>query len=321
MPFQIQQIDALHKIRDLALLTTLAAVLAVIGSVSGGAISDRTHSRFGRRSPWLVTMSVVSAVLMIALGTLHNLTVIAILYAALWFCMNFYQAVLSAIIPDRVPESSRGTISSAFGLGGALGLGIGVNAVAHVSLGWGYIILAGLVVTTTALCVVFVREWASPELPKPPHSQPATSTKYSWLGLFQGFLSLDFTLAFITRAMSFTALAVVAGYTYYVLQDHIGAANLPGHSVKSALGILVVAQTIAWIAGVTGAGWFSDRLNRRKLFVGICLDRHGCFDAGPVAQPDLGRDIDLLYSDRIFLRHISVRGSRADDAGSALTRK
>jgi MFS family permease len=275
IPEQVQQIDALHKVGHLALLTTLAAALAVTGSVAGGAISDRTRTRFGRRSPWLVAMAVISIALLITAGTLHSLTYVAIVYAALWFCLNFYQSVLSAIIPDRIPESSRGTASSAFGLGGALGLGIGINAVAPLSLQWGYIVLALLFLITTVVCVVFAAEWKTPELASPPSSADAddnlaAAPKYSWLGLFQGFLSRDFTLAFFTRALSFLALAVVAGYTFYILQDHIGPAQLPGHSVKTAMGILTLSQMAAWLVGVAGAGWLADRLDRRKMFVGIC---------------------------------------------------
>jgi len=269
IPDQVQQIDAAHKVGDLALLTTIAAALAVVGSVAGGALSDRTHSRFGRRSPWLVGMAVISTGLMIVAGTAHNLAVIAVVYAALWFCMNFYQSVLNAIIPDRVSERHRGVVSSAFGLGGALGLGLGVNAVVHLTIEQGYMVLAGLLIVTTALCVVLVREGSLPDLAAPATSA-AAAPRQTRLSLFQPFRHRDFTLAFVTRAASFMALATVAGYTFYILQDHIGAANLPGHNVKGAVGILVVTQMVAWIVGVAAAGWLSDRLNRRKLFVGIC---------------------------------------------------
>jgi MFS family permease len=275
IPDQVQHINPLHKVGDLALMTTLAAALAVVGSVAGGALSDRTHSRFGRRSPWLIAMAVIATALMVTAGAVHNLLVIAAIFAVLWFCMNFYAAALNAIIPDRVPESSRGIASSAVGFGGALGLGLGVNAVAHLSIEWGYAVLAALLLAATALCVGFTREWKTPELPtsqasEDPKVNPAGAPKYHWLGLFQGFLSRDFTLAFVTRALSFTALATVGGYTYYLLQDHIGAAHLPGHNVKGAIGILTAVQMTSWIVGVIGAGWLADRLDRRKMFVGIC---------------------------------------------------
>ena len=163
IPIQVQAMDAAHKVRDLALLTTLAAALAVVGAVSGGALSDLTRSRFGRRTPWLVAMASLAAVLMIAASTVHRLSFVAVIYAAIWFCMNFYQSALSAVIPDRIPERSRGAISSAFGLGAALGLGLGVNAVVHLSLQQGYAALAALLLVSTTACVVLMREGPSAE--------------------------------------------------------------------------------------------------------------------------------------------------------------
>jgi MFS family permease len=269
IPDQVQAIDAAHKVGDLALLTTIAAALAVVGSVAGGALSDRTHSRFGRRTPWLVAMALISTVLMLVAGTLHDLTMIAIVYAALWFCLNFYQCALNAVIPDRVSEKHRGLVSSAFGLGGALGLGLGVNAVVRLSIEQGYIVLASLLIATTALCVVLIREGGRADLATPSPGL-AVAPRQTWLSLLQPFHHRDFALAFVTRAASFTALSTIGGYTFYILQDHIGPANLPGHDVKGAVGILVGTQMVAWIVGVAAAGWLSDRLDRRKLFVGIC---------------------------------------------------
>jgi len=273
IPYQVLQIDAAHKVGVLALLTTLAAALAVVGSVAGGALSDRTRTRYGRRTPWLVAMAVVSIGLMMSLAVLRNLTAVAVVYAVLWFCLNFYQSVLNAVIPDRIPLKSRGVVSSAFGIGGALGLILGVNAVAPLTLGHGYLALAGVMFAATAACVILIREGATPEAPATAPRAAASRTpasKAGWLGPFEAFLRRDFALAFITRAMAFTALATVAGYTYYILQDHIGPANLPNHDVRGAIGILVAIQTVAWIVGGAGSGWLADRLDRRKLFVGIC---------------------------------------------------
>jgi MFS family permease len=273
IPYQVLQIDAAHKVGVLALLTTLAAALAVVGSLAGGALSDRTSTRFGRRSPWLVAMAVISIGLMVSLAVVRTLTAVAVIYAVLWFCMNFYQSVLNAIIPDRIPQERRGVVSSAFGLGAALGLALGVNAVAPLTLEQGYLALAGVMFAATAACVILVHEGATPEAPATALQAAACrapAPKGPWLGIFEAFLELDFALAFITRAMAFTALATVWGYTYYILQDHIGSANLPYHNVKGAIGILVDTQTVAWIVGGAGAGWLADRLDRRKLFVGIC---------------------------------------------------
>ncbi|GAF38907.1 putative melibiose:Na(+) transport protein [Agrilactobacillus composti DSM 18527 = JCM 14202] len=45
----------------LALLGTLGAVTSTITTIIIGALSDRTRSRWGRRTPWIVVGSVLTA--------------------------------------------------------------------------------------------------------------------------------------------------------------------------------------------------------------------------------------------------------------------
>src|ERR1700761_8190158 len=68
IPDQLAAIDPAHKIGNLALLTTFVAITSMIGIPAGGALSDRTRSRFGRRTPWIVGTTIVSGVLMVAMG-------------------------------------------------------------------------------------------------------------------------------------------------------------------------------------------------------------------------------------------------------------
>jgi len=127
LPAQVEHIDAAAKVGNLALLTTLAAIASMIALPTGGAVSDRTRSRFGRRTPWIVIMSAVSALLMVVMGLSTNLGVLALAYMLLWFVANFYQGAISAILPDRVPVERRGVASAVIGLGTPLGILYAVN--------------------------------------------------------------------------------------------------------------------------------------------------------------------------------------------------
>jgi Na+/melibiose symporter-like transporter len=62
LPAQVEAVDPASKVANLALLTTLAAVASMVAIPVGGALSDRTRSRFGRRTPWIAGASAVSAV-------------------------------------------------------------------------------------------------------------------------------------------------------------------------------------------------------------------------------------------------------------------
>src|SRR5580704_14236892 len=68
LPMQLEAIDPKGKIGNIALLTLICAVTGVVGLTVGGAGSDATRGRWGRRAPWLVGMAIMSALLMLGLG-------------------------------------------------------------------------------------------------------------------------------------------------------------------------------------------------------------------------------------------------------------
>ena len=58
-PARVQAIDPSGKIGDLAVLTMICAVTGILGLTVGGAASDATSGRWGRRAPWLVAMGAL----------------------------------------------------------------------------------------------------------------------------------------------------------------------------------------------------------------------------------------------------------------------
>src|SRR5271165_2376111 len=68
LPLQIEHIDRAHKIAALGVVAGVSAVFALVFNPVGGALSDRTRSRFGRRAPWLVAASAALLVMLALLG-------------------------------------------------------------------------------------------------------------------------------------------------------------------------------------------------------------------------------------------------------------
>ena len=269
IPAQVAAVDPAHKIENLALLTTFTAIVAVLALLMGGTLSDRTTGRFGRRAPWLVLSSLFSAVLFVVLGMSASLVAIGVAYASLWFGLNFFQAALTAILPDRVPLSARGTASAVIGLGTPLGIIVGVNYVARVPQIAGYAGLALLLVVSTLALVIF-----APEGPFLKTSQHApVPSKAAWhvrtLAIFSGFRHRDFTFAFVSRALMFLGIFTVTGYAFYILQDYIGVRNLPGNDPAIAVSVLGSLQVVAWVISVPIAGWLADKFDSRKKVVGF----------------------------------------------------
>ncbi|KXF53113.1 MFS transporter [Rhodococcus sp. SC4] len=270
LPAQVESIDPSNKIANLALLTVVSSIAAVIGLPLGGSLSDRTRGRFGRRSPWLLGTAAVSALLLAVMGTATEILLLAVIYGALWFSMNFYQASLTAVLPDRVPRERLGLGSAVIGLGTPIGILVGVNAIARVDQQMGYVVLAVGIIAITALFVFVAREPAFTEPLPRREKRTAVQRMQAFVLFFAAFRSRDFTLAFFQRALIFFASFTVSGYLFYIVQDYVGVDNLPSENPKIAVSILSTVQTVAWIAAVPIFGWLSDKLDRRKLFVLIC---------------------------------------------------
>jgi MFS family permease len=283
IPLQVQHIDPSQKIANLAILTSVTAVTSLLALPFGGAVSDQTRGRFGRRTPWLLASAIASAILVAIMGQLTSFLPLLIVYASLWFTANFYQGAWAAILPDRVPVNRRGIASSVIGIGTPLGILLGVNYVARVPQDVGYLSIGIFLVASTLLLVL-----GAPEGPyedaDPSHAQrlPLATVARQFLS---GFAHRNFALAFICRFSLYLAYFVVMGYQLYVLQDWIGVDNLPGKSAAAAVSILVSINTFAWIAMAAIVGWIADKLDRRKLFVAISAAGVGLSMSIPILFP------------------------------------
>jgi MFS family permease len=291
IPAQVEHIDPATKVANLALLASSSTLTALTGLMVGGALSDRTYSRWGRRAPWLVVSAVAAASLLAILGTRTSFLGVAAAYLLLWFAANVYLGALTPIIVDRFPENRRGTASGVVGLGVPLGILIGVNCVARVSQETGYVALAVFLLATTALLVIYAREGSAvhlrpaqarfpdaalepnatqqPNTALPPNAVPRSIWARA-LESLESFRSPDFTYAFLGRALILLSFNMLVSFQYYILQDYIGVKDLPQHSPAVAIGMLTMFQTAGWLLATAAAGWLADRLDRNKMFVGIC---------------------------------------------------
>ncbi len=268
IPAQVEKFDPVHKIANLAALTMVVAITGVVGLLAGGALSDRTYGRFGRRTPWLAAMAVIAAGVMIAMGAAPSLTVFAILYGLLWLALNLYQSAQAAMLPDRIAPEGRGVASSIMGIGLPVGVLIGVTLAARLPQAQAYAALAALFVVTTAGLLIFAREpaYARPTAPETPRARFDPRAVLAFLSAFK---HRDFALTFASRALLYLTIYSVTGYIYYVLQDRVGVANVPGHDLKVGASLLTSVQTLGVVATIAAGGWIADKLRGRRLVVGL----------------------------------------------------
>ncbi|WP_067471666.1 MFS transporter [Actinomadura hibisca] len=266
LPLQVQEIDAANKVANLGLVTGVGAVFATLLNPIGGALSDRSRSRFGRRNPFLLGGAVLALAFLAFLGSADTIAMLIVGWCLAQGMGNVYQAAVTAIIPDRVPERRRGVASAMMGAGMQLGLLLGVLVAGRFTgaIQLGYVTLGALLVAAAVALVTLSHDPRPDELP-----QDAAASRTSLAKDLTSFLSAlrhrDFMWVFVGRALIILGYFSVVGYLLYMLEDHIGLpAGLKG---ADAVALLMAVTCLVSVVSTVIGGPLSDRLGRRKAFV------------------------------------------------------
>lgn len=260
LPTQIAALGAANKFTNLAIATTVGVLAAVITNPIAGALSDRTTSRLGRRRPWFLVGSLLSAVTLALMATSTSFIALVAWWAIFHIAANAILAGLSAVVPDQVPVRQRGTVSAFVSLSLPLGAVIGAVLVTHVarSTQMSYYILGGLLLTVMLLLILLLRD-----KPLPKEAAPRFHLGSFLAGFWVNPVTYpDFGWAWLTRFLVYLSYFTALGYLLYFLQDAV-------HYQKAAQGVTTF-QTIltgTLLLASVASGMLSDRLQRRKVFV------------------------------------------------------
>lgn len=157
-------------------------ILAIFLLPIFGKISDKTHTRIGKRMPYILIGTIAAACLLVLLpfidngvaagknGGFYTLTFFIIVLGLLLFAMAVYRTPAVALMPDVTPKPLRSRGNAIINLMGALG-GIIYLAFAavmfpksktaglvHVDYSPLFIFMAIFMVTCVLLMLIFVRE-------------------------------------------------------------------------------------------------------------------------------------------------------------------
>lgn len=262
LPSQVALLDETNKVRNLAIVTTVSFVFTLFAQPIVGAVSDRTRSKLGRRAPWMIFGALIGGILLLGLGSLTSLLWITVFWVLIQVALNALQGPLSAITPDRFPKNKLGAASAMAGVGMQIGGTLGVVAAGALagSLGVAYSTFGILVILVTILFVVVNRDWSSKEAAVP---------AWSWGDFFKGFWikpkeNPDFAWAFAARFLFILGYFVVAAFQLYILTDYIKMSLV---DAQVAIGTMALAATLPTLATIILAGWWSDKIGRRKIFI------------------------------------------------------
>ncbi len=263
LPLQILAFDATHKTTDLAIIAAVGSTFGLLANPIAGALSDRTTGRWGRRRPWLVSTSVLSAAILILLAYAPNLWTLILEWTLYQMAVNAVLAALLAIIPDQVPRRQRGTVSSFAGLSIPLGLVLGSILVTQI-LG-SRVLPSYYAISAILLVIMLLLALVLPDKPLTKGDLPPFH-----LGEFIASFWVsprkypDFAWAWITRFLAIMSSSAVTFYLLYYFQDVIHATGKAATRGVANFNYIYVAVLL--VASL-GGGFLSDRLQRRKIFV------------------------------------------------------
>lgn len=262
LPNQIQAIDPANKARDLAIVFAITSVFSTCITPIAGALSDRTRTRWGRRTPWIVCGSVVGAISLFTASQMQTLWTITFFWVLAGASLNSMQAALTTIVADRFPEHERGKVSGFVGAGMTAGGTIGIVVAGYLasSLTFAYAIFASAIAVA---CVSFVILNPEPPVdgPRPEPVKVGAFFKSFWISPRK---HPDFAWAFFGRFSIYMGYQGIVTYLLYILQDYIGL------GLDDANRMIAKLSTITFVALVfagLGSGLLSDAIGRRKPLV------------------------------------------------------
>jgi MFS family permease len=266
LPNQIAALDHANKARDLAIVFAVTSVFSTLATPIAGALSDRTHTRWGRRTPWIVIGALVGAGCLFAVSQVRDLWLITTLWVGAAVALNAMQAAITTVVADRFRVEERGTASGFVGAGmtagGTVGIILAGSIAAHITLA--YALFAGGI---ALVCVLFVIL-----NPEPPVAASAATKPRAPLSL-RAFLASfwisprehpDFAWAFLGRFTIYMGYQGIVTYLLYILQDHI---HLSVADSNAMIATLSSVTFVALVISAFGSGLISDKIGRRKPLV------------------------------------------------------
>ncbi len=282
LPNQIAELDAGNKANNLALLFAITSIFSTLATPIAGALSDRTRSRWGRRSPWIAIGSLVGSMALFGVSLMTSFWSLIVLWVMAAIAYNSMQPAMTTLIADRFAPEVRGGVSGVIGAGMTAGLTAGTVVAGYLAdrtmLAYG--LFAGAIAASCLAFVVLNREPSSATMPH---------RRIKWGEFVRGFWISprehpDFAWAFLSRFTIYMGYQAVAAYLLYILRDYI---RLSDTASNIAIANMAIVTLVCLVASSLISGWWSDRIQRRKPFVIAGSLIMGCAMVAPLALPSM----------------------------------
>lgn len=277
---QVQRIAPNDAAGGLAFVIGLGAIGALVSAPIAGALSDRTRTPIGGRTPWMIAGAVLTFACCVALSRATSIMDIAVCWLLIQISTNLIFTPLTVHIPERVPLQRRGIFSAAIGLSNLFGVLLGqvLGAAFAETLLIGYVIVSVLLVAAVVTFAV-VNRASNVGVPK---------SAFRWIDILKAFWVNPikhpaFGWTFLGRLLFLTGFFPLKVYLLYILQDYIGL----GANAVSNLPPIALAGMAGGAVGSLLAGWLSDRLGVTRPLIFVCSGVMIAAIAIPLAAPTL----------------------------------
>ena len=128
MPLLVEKVTS--STLELSYIMMISSVASLIAPYISGMISDRLHTKIGRRKPILIFATITGCIGLYLLGTSNSYLELIIFSIIVYFSINFYQGSYYAWMPEAVEPNQIGTVNGLskffYSLSGIVIFGVGV---------------------------------------------------------------------------------------------------------------------------------------------------------------------------------------------------
>lgn len=227
------------------IVLSVGGLAGIIAGPLSGRYSDRTRSRWGRRRPWAIGGSLLSAAALVVTAFADGPFAVGAAWVGVSVGLAVASTAMTALIADQLTDQ-RGAASAAASSAQAVGIVVGVGAVVLLGLGLveSYLVLAGFIAivgVTTALL-----------LPDPPRPVAHVSDH----GRSSSLKDRDFVWLLGSRLIVNIGNALGTALLLFFLMYGLG---IPAASAEDSLLLLIVVYTLFVVIASIAAGAISDR--------------------------------------------------------------
>lgn len=281
LPAKIQQIAPNQKVQIVALLATIAMIVATVANIIEGALSDRTTSRWGKRNPWIFLGMITTLICFYFLTKVTTITGIIINWSLFQVALNMMVAPLVAFIADKAPKKYRGAISAFYGVGMNIGTPVGTmiasQYITNINNGIYIFMVFEVIFTMFGLLLIGDSSNKGEKVEKLHGAELLEAFIFPIRGDIK-----DFYLAVFGKLLFVSAQFVITGYQLYIFTDYM---NLSSENATRNLSVMSIILLITGVSFAIIGGPLADRFHSLKLLVAASTVAMGIGVAIPAIAP------------------------------------